>query len=514
METADAALERVRRERQLDLINSAVIGTAVAVGWAYVLLEQADPEGRCPKRSTRCWVLVGLLAMSVVAFPLLLPLLTLPLVRRLEKSKAEQAPSSDEACRALVQLRSLPQAVKPPTFLVDNQARRLRIEFFTRLQTLLTSAATSCWVVTNVSFVYYMLQQLYVEVSATVSSDDESDDDDDERRRDQYFVSTGARAKEGDDFVYFVVVCAGFCSVAVACYFAVIIAASRRLSTETRPYWADLCLLLQTGSCYPLAYSVVQFLSVLFFAPVEFGIGNGVGVFRLALVEAVIVFFAARQTARVLFARLDLEANLPRTLARHLDDPSTWVLPAIVLYFSCPVFAVVAVMQCLSTLLSDVFDLGSWDLICFYLVLAPLLLVVAVRRSRATVARATVSDDDDDKLDRHPEETPMLDRDEPPKEPHCAATVWDCFFTRKPEDTVFEDTFERWLVVLCFWQIYKLLLIEAWDHVGIDVSYSAKNTAAHVLTIIGRLLWQLTVAVLLTLVFATVPAILMVASRP
>jgi len=500
--------------RQIELINAAVVGTVVAVAYAYIVIEQCDPDSTCPSLTSRCWILVAALGISGILFVFILPLLTLFVLRSLKKTLREEEEASDEKEVASWsrKLKNMPKAVVRRA--IGDKVRQVKFiqEFSSRLQRLVISATHAMVAVSNYNLIYYLMRQLYLLFEK------------DEEKNQGSFSST---AEVSDSWI-FLVLTFFMCLFFGIAYISCIVWATKNLCSGDAQcaYWTEVELLAQSGSVFPLAYASLECISIVFFAPLAFGAASdNVRAFELALFEFVIVFFGCRELSRYIFRLLDrskLDSNFPDALADAFSDGTSSKKESyrdcilVVIYFVLGVVPVIALMQALSTLILDVFNLTSTlQNLLFFLVLAPILLLITLSRTHhkyreeipaETVAPALTTEDcppNDETPFLHTESS--IRKNEEQSYP-CCTYLYEVFLTRKPTDAVFEDTLEKWLLVLTFWQIFKYLLILVWDNVDFIIT-SDNATSKTIFLILARFLWQLFVALVVTLFFAIVPTI-------
>lgn len=322
------------------LMYSSIVGMLVAVAWAYLLVQQVDPNNKCPKE--HCWSLVVLLGLNTVAGIVYVPAASLAIMRRLSA-------------------RSSGSAV-------------FKTELQKRLQRLATDASASCYSCGASSFVFYLLKQLEFAASGG--------DPDSFVRPVAHAGSTAARRHLLHHRLAILLACLGICVGIVAVSFGTMLIATRRLATETRPFAIEVWLLLRSGFSYSCAYAVASFTGLLCFSPFDLGFGG----------EGVRFAAAAARAALFVFLALRLTRKLGPPPVDPAEASASWRACAHYLAFS--VAAIVAAIGCHDVVTFVVLDLVNfthWHQIAILFAYASALLgaVIAFRFQRRVVLDPT-----------------------------------------------------------------------------------------------------------------------------
>lgn len=414
------------RSRHIGYVYVGVVGTFVGVAWAYVVVEELDPSGRCPGPA-KCFWLVGVLVLCVVAGLFVLPYIALQGVLRLR--------AADLGAPLLTRHGFVASITQ-------------------NLQRMVTDTTTMTWAVLNATVIYYVLGQA---------------------SEDLVPPSQGGQLARGqthfDEKIVLLLLI--LCATATTIYFTLASHALRKLPSETRPYWVEVWLLLSRAPVFPGAYSISILLGLIFFAPYQLGfIRRRILLLAIVLVRAISFWLVARWVSRILphvssdpsVATAEASQSLSKS-AQYLASTAAGIVACI----GVNDFVVSFAQLYLSTWQEVAFLLAGW---------APFVLMVAMLRSRTRLARAQ----------------------------HESATlsnlgICETFWVRlHPNDTAFVDVAEFWLVSFAFWTPGKIILGAIWGFVAYNPQH--KNDFTFGLLMIVRLLWLLTVASVVTLLFA------------
>lgn len=464
---------RQERARHLRMINSTLVGALVAVSWSYIVEQLADPYAQCP--TDGCWMMIALLALSLVGGVFAIPQAQLCLQRtlgdflsQLEALDSRREHLSHSAGGSLLGGAAAVLAVERHSVFAPKSASRygFRKAVVGKLLLLLTNAGDSAFVVTCANLLYYVTKQLEFEGSGGSRF-----------VRDELRGRYSGSWRGGRNFASVAGICASFCVASAIAAGGVAIWSAKRLATETDPYRIRLWLLLSTHPHYPAAYAVSIAVTVVFFAPLELNAGSPKLRAGLACLQLVIFSWGGRLLSRKFSPPpSDPEIRLANAAA------SKKVCASFVAHDGCAVLAAIGVQNFLNFALRA-FDLGS--LLAVYCVYTPALLINAHFRHRRRMQKMRAQAHHGYARDHDDKSSPVA---------LCCCSV---------QDAQFEDTAELWLITLGFWAPATIVLYALWDYVIL-------KTSDPVTTLLLRFIQQISIACLLTLIVATIAGFLVV----
>lgn len=463
---------RQERARHLRMINSTLVGALVAVSWSYIVEQLADPYAQCP--TDGCWMMIALLALSLVGGVFAIPQAQLCLQRtlgdflsQLEALDSRRENLSHSAEGLLVGAAAVLAVERHSVFAPKSASRYgFRKAVVGKLLLLLTNAGDSAFVVTCANLLYYVTKQLEFEGSG-------------ESRfvRDELRGRYSGSMRGGRNFASVAGICASFCVVSAIAAGGVAIWSAKRLATESDPYRIRLWLLLSTHPHYPAAYAASIAVNIVFFAPLELNAGSPKLRAGLACLQLVLFSWGGRLLCRKIPPPpSDPETRLIKASASKL------VCASFVAHDGCAVLAAIGVQNFLNFALRA-FNLGS--LLAVYCVYTPTLLINAHFRHRRRMQKMRAQAHHGHARDHEDKSSPIA---------VCCCSV---------QDAQFEDTAELWLITLGFWAPATIVLYVLWDHVIL-------KTGDPVTTLLVRFLQQISIACLLTLIVAIIAGFLVV----